>query len=111
MLSREELDDVGVSVREFSRGVAHYLGKQWTEAFYQHVMRVVNGEVEPTHEEAVASQYWLAVHQEPHIAGAKYFELLGMKRTVELLRSYMRSGIYNNTQVERMFKKLLDLLG
>jgi hypothetical protein len=111
MITKEELQQLGVSYREFTKGLCYYLDMQWSDAFYQHMMRVLNGEVKPTLEEENASAMWLQVHQEPHVVGAKYEALVRNKRTVEILRRYMRSGVYNNTQIERMFSRILSLMG
>lgn len=110
MITKEELKELDVSVSRYSRELAIYLDEDWDNAFYQHINRVVNGEVEATHEEDVASLYWLTTHQDPHSVGAKYWALQSKKKTVEVLRRYMRSGVYNNTQIERMFSSILELL-
>jgi len=111
VITKEELQELSVSYREFTRNLCYYLGIEWTDAFYQHIMRVLNGEVEPTLEEELASSYWLLTQQNPHSIGAKYWELQSKKKTIEVLRRYMRSGVYNNTQIERMFSNVLDLMG
>lgn len=111
MITKEELQELGISARQFSKELSFYLNEEWSNALYQHLNRVLNGEVESTHEEDLASNYWLLTHQNPHAVGAKYWELQSKKRTVEVLRRYMRSGVYNNTQIERMFSSILSLMG
>lgn len=110
MISKEELKELNVSMTSFARDLAIYLGEDYTNAFYQHIGRVLNGEVEPTPQETEASKKWLHVHNNTHEIGYKYFEFVGLRRTVESLRKTMRSGIYNPTQTERMFSKILKLL-
>lgn len=107
MINKKELQDLGVSAREFSKGMAIYLGHEWTDAFYQHIMRVLNGEVESTHEEDVASNYWLFAHQEPHSIASRYFAIMDKKKSLETLRRYARTGVFNGNQVDRIFADIL----
>lgn len=107
MLSKEELKDLGVSAREFSKGMAIYLGQEWSDAFYQHIMRVLNGEVDATHEEDVASIYWLSTHHNPHSVAHRYYALMDKKKSLETLRRYAKTGVFNGTQVDRIFADIL----
>lgn len=110
MITKEELKELGVSMTSFARDLAIYLGEDYDSAFYQHIGRVLNGEVKPTPQEDEASDKWLKVHQNPHHFGVKYFDLVDTKRAMIKLRSYMRSGVYNQTQIDRSFKKIIDLM-
>lgn len=110
MITKEELKELNVSMTSFARDLAVYLDEDYTNAFYQHIGRVLNGEVEPTPQETQASEKWLHVHNNAHEIGRKYFEFIGLRRTVESLRKVMRSGIHNPTHTERAFDKILKLL-
>lgn len=110
MITKEELKELNVSMTSFARDLAIYLDEEYNSAFYQHIGRVLNGEVSPTADENDACDKWLKVHQNPHQIGVKYFGLVGSKKAMIKLRSYMRSGVYNQTQIDRGFKKIIDLM-
>lgn len=110
MITKEELKQLNVSITAFARDLALYLDEEYDSAFYQHINRVISGEVEPTKQENEACDKWLVVHENPHQMGAKYFGLIGSRASMIKLRSYMRSGVYNATQVDRGFKKIIDLM-
>lgn len=110
MIAKEELKELGVSMTSFARDLALYLGEDYDSAFYQHIGRVLNGEVKPTPQEDEASDKWLRVHQNPHQIGVKYFDLVGSRKAMIKLRSYMRSGVYSKTQIDKGFKRIIDLM-
>ena len=106
----DELKEMNISARRFSQELSNYLCIEWTDALYQHINKVLKGEVEMSYEEQAAIDSWRMVQKNPHMIGAKYIRLTSMRTSVELLRKYMRSGIYGTTQTERIFSKILSLL-
>lgn len=110
MITKEELKELNVSMTSFSRDLAVYLGEHYDNAFYQHIGRVLNGEVEATQNEIEACNKWLQVHKNPHQIGVKYFGLVDKKGTLERLRIAMRSGVHNASETDRRFKKIIELL-
>ena len=110
MITKEELKELNVSMTSFARDLSLYLGLDYDSAFYQHIGRVLNGEVKPSQQESEACNKWLEVHQNPHQIGVKYFGLVDKKGTLERLRIAMRSGVHNANETDRRFKKIIALL-
>jgi hypothetical protein len=98
------------SIKQMTRELAPYMGIEWNDAWYQHIYRVVKGEVDPTPEEASAINAWADSHDNPHKAGAKVHRMSGLDRTIDILQRNMRSGVHNPTQTSSMFKKIFSAL-
>jgi len=99
------------SVREYSKEVAHYLGVTWDESFYQHLNRVVKGEMEPTPEEQKAFELWEQTEANPHELAAHLQVIKSHRRSIERLKRYVQSGIYNTPQTVKIVDALLKALG
>jgi hypothetical protein len=99
------------SVREKSREIAHYLGIIWDESFYQHLNRVVKGEMEPTAEERRAFELWEQTEANPHELAAQLQVIKSHRRSIEKLKQCVQSGIYNTPQTVKTIDKLLKALG
>lgn len=99
------------SVREYSKEIAHYLGIVWDESFYQHLNRVVKGEMEPTEEEKQAFELWEQTQANPHELAAQLQVIKGHRRSLERLKRYVQSGIYNTPQAVKIVDKLLIAIG
>jgi len=99
------------SVREYSKEIAHYLGVTWDESFYQHLNRVVKGEMEPSAEELQAFELWKDTEERSHEIAAQLQVIKSHKRSLALLKRYVQSGNYNTPQAVRLIDKLLKALG
>jgi hypothetical protein len=100
-----------VTIKKLTEDLTGYLGVEWDDKFYQHIRRVIKGEVEISTEEEQALAAWLYAEQNPHVCGAHYAKLEETKSAVSVLKRYMRSGIYDGAVVNRLFIKIQRLLG
>lgn len=98
------------SIKQMTRELAPYMDIEWNDAWYQHIYRVVKGEIDSTTEEYSAIIAWSESHDNPHKAGAKAYRMSGQQRTIDIIQRNMRSGVYNSTQMSSMFKKLISAL-
>jgi len=100
-----------VSNKRFSEELCIYLKKEWNDAFYQRVNRIVRGDDEPTQMELDATNKWLQAVESPHEIHQRLidFEQAGPK--VDFLYRKMRSGIYNSTEMDRTFRSIKSLFG
>jgi len=102
---------VSKSNRQYSKDIAHYLGIVWDEPFYQHLNRVVKGEMEPSAEELQAFELWKDTEERSHEIAAQLQVIKSHKRSLALLKRYVQSGTYNTPQAVRLIDKLLKALG
>lgn len=100
-----------VSNKKFSEQLCIYLQRDWDDAFYQRVNRIVRGDDEPTERELDATNKWLQAMEDPHTIHQRLIEFENVGPKVELLYRKMRSGIYNATDMDRTFKHLKSLFG
>lgn len=98
------------NVKEFSRQIAMYMGVEWSEAFYQKMYRIHKGEQEPDPEEESAINAWKLAEENPHELASVGYRARGLRSTVDMLRRYMRSGIYSTHQTEKMFSAILSVI-
>jgi len=106
LLARQKL-----SIKEFTRQLAPFLEIDWSDSWYQHIYRVVKGEVDPTKDEHEAIIAWIHAIEKPHVVGAIAFKAQRVSPTVTLLQRYLKTGIYNPTQIDRLFKRVFSALG
>lgn len=95
-----------ISVKEFSRQLAPYLDIEWSEPFYQRIYRILEGGEADPHELAAMDE-WAVVESNPHKAGAIAFQLRNEVATAKTLHRYLKSGIYNPTQSDRAFARII----
>lgn len=103
---KELLKSKKISAKEFSRHLALYLDKEWDEVFYQRIYRILEG-AEPDPHELAAIDQWVVVQANPHRYGAAAYHLRSELDTAKTLHRYLKSGIYNPTQSDRAFLRLI----
>lgn len=85
--------------------------RDWDDAFYQRINRIVRGDDEPNERELDATNKWLQAMEDPHGIHQRLIEFEEAGPKVNLLYRKMRSGIYNSTEMDRIFKSLKSLFG
>lgn len=103
---QDRLKKAKLSIKEFTRQLAPFFGIEWTDSWYQHIYRVVKGEVEATDEEADAIDAWVLSFDKPYISGAKAHRVSKIESSIDLMKRYLQTGIYNPTQIDSLFKKI-----
>lgn len=104
LLSR--LNKAKISIKEFTRQLAPFMDVEWTDAWYQHIYRVAKGEVEATEQEADAIDAWILSFDNPHVVGARAYRVSKIESSVNLMKRYLQTGIYNPTQINSLFNKI-----
>ena len=106
-MTKAKLDTLKISGREFTKQLAPYLDEQWTDAFYQHIYRILKEEVAPTTIESNAMEAWLQARKNPHEAGARLFKLQQRPRVFEKLEQAIRGrSSFNVNQTMKLFRFL-----
>lgn len=103
---QDRLKKAKLSIKEFTRQLAPFMNIEWNDSWYQHIYRVVKGEVEPTEEEADAIDAWILSFDEPHVSGARAYKVSKIESSIDLMKRYLQTGIYNPTQINNLFKKI-----
>lgn len=110
-MTKPKLDALKISGREFTKQLAPYLDAEWSDAFYQHIYRILKQEVEPTKDELDAMEAWEKARQNPHEAGARLFKLQRRPRVFEKLHQTIRGGSYSNVnQTLKLFRFVKDTI-
>jgi len=110
-MTKAKLDTLKISGREFTKQLAPYLDAEWSDAFYQHIYRILKEEVEPTKDEADAMEAWQQSRQNPHNAGARLFKLQRRPRVFDKLQQAIRGGsFYNVNQILKLFRFIKDTI-
>lgn len=110
-MTKSKLDSLKISGREFTKQLAPYLDEEWSDAFYQHIYRILKEEVQPTEHESSAMEAWLASRENPHNAGARLFKLQRRPRVFEKLQQAIRGGsFYNVNQTLKLFRFIKDTI-
>lgn len=102
----QRLSKAKISIKEFTRQLAPFMSVEWSDSWYQHIYRVVKGEVEATEEEAEAIDAWILAFDNPHVVGARAYRVSKIESSISLMKRYLQTGIYNPTQINSLFNKI-----
>ena len=104
---KQKIKNTKLSFKQFSKYLAAYLAVEWSEQFYQSVMQQINLETHVTDVEIEAYEFFLEVTENPYEASVASFRISKYVQALKKVRTYLKSGIYNKTAVDRLMSKLI----
>lgn len=110
MTSQQKIKSWGYTIRGYTKDLAPYLGREWDEPWYMHILRGLKGESDLTEEERSAMEAFEADMEKPCVSGAKYYRLKQKKASVDLLLRYAKTGIFNATHAQNIIRSLINIL-
>lgn len=99
------------SIKDFSKHIAMYVGREWDDAYYQRIRDILNGDRgSQTADEERAFEYWSYVFDNPFEASLSGYKMRYNERVIDQLWKFIRTGNFNRRQAKRLIHKLKDAI-
>jgi len=97
--------------KDFSKHIAMYLGKEWSEKYYQKTMQRLDGKVTLSKDEKEAWDWWVETLRNPFEQSAPSFKLRNIGKQLSLIERWLATGIYNKNKAKRLVRQIKRQVG
>jgi len=99
------------SIKDFSKHIAMFLGKEWDEAYYQRIRDILGDERSTvTQKELQAFDWWEYTFDNPFEASYSGWVMRNQGKALDQIWKFLRTGNYHPKQAKRLIKQLKEAI-